>query len=116
MSNVLPVDDHVCDGLAMAGVLALKAPVARRSRADATIVSLALKVEARDPGTADHCQRLSRYASTSAERSGSARRRSRRWTEAAIFTISGRLASLAPCSRSGAPSRRASERSSSSTQ
>ena len=28
------------------------------------IVSLALKVEARDPGTADHCQRLSRYAST----------------------------------------------------
>ena len=64
MSNVLLVDDHVCDGLAMAGMLALEAPVARRGRADATIVSLALKVEARDPGTADHCQRLSRYAST----------------------------------------------------
>jgi len=63
MSNVLLVDDHVCDGLAMAGMLALEAPGPRRG-SDTTIVSLALKVEARDPGTADHCQRLSRYAST----------------------------------------------------
>ena len=64
MSNVLLVAHHVDSGFPMAEVLALKAPVARMDRADAVIVSLALKVEARDPGTADHCQRLSRYAST----------------------------------------------------
>ena len=56
------VDDHLVDGLPMAEVLALEARVARMDHADATIVSLALQVEARDPGTADHCQRLSRYA------------------------------------------------------
>ena len=64
MSNVLLVAHHVDSGFSMAEVLALEAPVARMDRADAVIVSLALKVEARDPGTADHCQRLSRYAST----------------------------------------------------
>jgi putative two-component system response regulator len=63
MSNVLLVAHHV-DSVPMAEVVALEAPVARMDRADAVIVSLALKVEARDPGTADHCQRLSRYAST----------------------------------------------------
>ena len=64
MSNVLVVDDPVVDGLPMAEVFALETRVSRPDRADAMIVSLALKVEARDPGTGDHCRRLSRYAST----------------------------------------------------
>ena len=44
MSNVLLVAHHVDSGFPMAEVLALKAPVARMDRADAVIVSLALKV------------------------------------------------------------------------
>ena len=63
MSTELLVDHNVDNGFLLADVLALASPVTRLGRAD-PIVSLALKVEARDPGTADHCQRLSRYAGT----------------------------------------------------
>ena len=62
MSTVLLADHSLDNGFLLADVLSLAAPVTRVGRAD-PIVSLALKVEARDPGTADHCQRLSRYAS-----------------------------------------------------
>jgi putative two-component system response regulator len=61
MSTVLLADHSLDNGFLLADVLSLAAPVTV-GRAD-PIVSLALKVEARDPGTADHCQRLSRYAS-----------------------------------------------------
>jgi len=62
MSNVLVVDYPVDNGLPMEAALALDARGARTDSPDSVIVSLALTVEARDPATADHCQRLSRYA------------------------------------------------------
>jgi hypothetical protein len=45
------VDDDVVDGLPMAEVFASQARVARMDRADAMVVSLALKVEVRTKET-----------------------------------------------------------------